>query len=65
MHSHNTLLGETENIGYNQRGGTATLLKGELASYVIDSGQDYTKLGRWSWYRVEGEPGCRTRIVTA
>ena len=32
---------------------------------MIDSGQDYTKLGRWSWYRVEGEPGCRTRIVTA
>ena len=65
VHSHNTLPGETENIGYNQRGGTATVLKDELASYVIDSGQDYTKLGRWSWYRVEGEPGCRTRIVSA
>ena len=50
VHSHNTLPGETENIGYNQRGGTATVLKDELASYVIDSGQDHTKLGRWSWY---------------
>ena len=41
------------------------MLKDALASYVIDSGQDHTKLGRWSWYRVEGEPGVKTRIVSA
>ena len=63
IHSHNLL--ETDNIGRKQRGGTATLLRGELAARVIDSGRDETKLGRWSWYRIQGEPGWRTRIVTA
>ena len=36
VHSYNTI--ETENIGYKQRGGTATVLYGQLAGKVIDSG---------------------------
>ena len=63
VHSHN--LHETDNIGRKQRGGTATLLRDELAARVIDRGWDETRLGRWSWYRIQGEPGWRTRIVTA
>ena len=63
VHSYN--IHETENIGRKQRGGTATLLRGELAGRVIDRGKDETGLGMWSWYRIRGEPGCRSRIVSA
>ena len=30
-----------------------------------DSNVDHTGLGRWSWVKLEGEPGHVTRIVTA
>ena len=51
---------ETENIGYSQRGGRRALSK-----YVKDSNVDHIGLGRWSWVKLEGEPGHITRIVTA
>ena len=56
---------ETDNIGYTQRGGTATVLRDELDGYFKDLGKDETGLGMWSWYRIQGAPGCRTRIVSA
>ena len=61
--SHNTL--EEKNVGNTQRGGTGTVVTGAMAKYVKDSGVDYTGLGRWSWFRLEGEPGHCTRVVTA
>ena len=61
--SHNTL--ETKNTGDTQRGGTGTVVNGLMAKYVRDSGVDHTGLGRWSWFKLEGEPGHRTRVVTA
>jgi hypothetical protein len=56
---------ETKNIGRYQRGGTATILRDQLAAFVVDQGNDHTGLGRWSWYKVEGEPGHKTYIITA
>ena len=56
---------ETDNIGYTQRGGTATVLQDKLDRYFKDLGKDETGLGMWSWYRIQGAPGCRTRIVSA
>lgn len=32
---------------------------------VKDLGIDHTGLGQWSWFKLEGEPGHRTRVVTA
>ena len=61
--SFNTI--ETENIGYSQRGGTATVLNGALSKYIKDANVDHTGLGRWSWVKLEGQPGHVTRIVTA
>ena len=56
---------ETKNVGRYERGGTATILQDQLAAFIIDSGNDYTGLGRWYWYPVEGEPGHRTYTMTA
>ena len=61
--SFNTL--ETKNIGDTQRGGTATIVNDVLTLYVKDTGTDHTHLGRRSWFRLEGEPGHSTRVVTA
>ena len=32
---------------------------------MVDKGNNHTGLGRWSWYKVEGEPGHKTYIITA
>ena len=56
---------ESDNIGLVQRGGTVTLTNDSVSTYVKDSGSDHTMLGRWSWYLLEGEPGHKTRVVTA
>ena len=61
--SHNTL--ETKNTGDTQRGGIGTVVNGLMFKYVKDSGVDHTGLVRWSWFKLEGEPGHRTRVVTA
>ena len=61
--SFNTI--ETENIGYSQRGRTATVLNGALSKYIKDANVNHTGLGRWSWVKLEGQPGHVTRIVTA
>ena len=41
------------------------MLRGPLLQFVKDQGNDPTMLGRWSWYKVEGEPGHITRFVSA
>ena len=53
--SHNKREGKEENIGKSQRGGTSTILREGLTTYVVDSGTDEKDLGRWSWYKAEGE----------
>ena len=47
-----------------QQGGTATLLKDDIAHRHRDNGFDMTGLGRWSWVRIAGKQGCITRFVT-
>ena len=63
--THSFNIHETKNIGNIQRGGTATVATDMISSYVKGSGSDHTGLGRWSYYLIEGEPGHKTRIVTA
>ena len=65
VHSKNTRPEEVENVDCNQRRGTSTMLCGKLFNHYKDLGKDHTGLGRWSWYLVEGEPGHRTRFVSA
>jgi len=57
---HNT----TEKNVRDQRGGTAMATFGRMSACVIDSGADYTGLGRWCWQLV-GKGGKQTRIVVA
>ena len=61
--SYNT--NEIKNMGKHQRGGTSTVIRDQLAAFVVDSGVDATGLGRWSWYKLEGEPGHCTYVMTA
>jgi len=56
---------ETKDVGRVQRGGTATIANDVLSNYVKSSGADHTQLGRWSWSLLEGEPGHKTRVITA
>ena len=56
---------ELENQGRHQRGGTSTIIRDQLAGFVVDSGVDATGLGRYSWYKLEGEPGHCTYVITA
>ena len=42
--------------------GTAMMALGSFSSYVLDTGVDYTGLGRWSWILV-GLAEKTTRIV--
>ena len=48
----------------SQPGGTAVAAFSRLSSFILESGQDSTGLGRWSWIRV-GTEGRKTRIITA
>ena len=32
---------------------------------MVDSGTEETGLGRWSWYKVEGEKGHKSYVITA
>ena len=65
MASHNKREGKERGTGKFQRGGTAVILRDELAAYVTNSGADPSGLGRWSWYLLEGEEGYRTRVISA
>lgn len=65
MVSHNKLEGKEPAAGKVQRGGTVTILRGELTAYVKDSGVDPSGLGRWSWYLLQGKEGFSTRVITA
>jgi hypothetical protein len=49
----------TEEVGLtprDQRGGTAMAGLGRLSASVMDTGQDHTGLGRWSWVLVGHGP---------
>ena len=58
--SHNKIEGKAKDMEYAQRGGTALVLREELAQYAIDSGVDPSGLGRWSWYQLEDSKGINT-----
>ena len=63
--SNNNNESKPNNIGRHQRGGIATIIREQLAAFIIGSGVDHIELGRWSWYQVEGEPGHRTYFITS
>ena len=48
-----------------QRGGTGTVVLDVLTLYVKDSRVCHTGLGRYSWYKVKGEPGHKTYFISA
>jgi hypothetical protein len=56
---------EQKNVGRKQRGGTASIIFDDLAAFVKDTGTDHTKLGRYSYFKVEGEPGHVTYFMNA
>ena len=55
--SYNKREGKARGTGKVQCGGTAIILRDELAAYVTNSGADPSGLGKWSWYLLEGEEG--------
>jgi endonuclease/exonuclease/phosphatase family metal-dependent hydrolase len=62
-HAHNTL--ELDNVGNFQAGGTAVVVREELAGLPLESGKDTTGLGMFSWYRTETNHGVRTYFISA
>ena len=53
-----------EKCPWDQRGGTAMMALDRVSAHVIDTGADYTGLGRWSWILL-GSGDCRTQVVSA
>ena len=47
-----------------QPGGTALLAVNEISEYCKKSETDFRKLGRWSWFTIQGSQVHRTRIVS-
>ena len=52
-------------MGKYQRERTSTINRDQLAGFVVGSGVDPTGLRRWSWYKLEGELGHCTYVITA
>ena len=48
-----------------QPGGTALLAVNEISEYCKKLGTDFRKLGRWSWFTLQGSTVHRTRIESA
>jgi len=71
-HIFSSMRGSRISVGFNRNenhsrsvpGGTMVATFSRLSSFVIDSGTDTTRLGRWSWILV-GSGQHRTRIVSA
>ena len=55
---------EREKTVRDQKGGTAMATIGRMCTFVLDSGTDYTGLGRWSW-QLLGKGNTKTRVVVA
>lgn len=53
-----------KNVKIYQPGGTAVVLKGNLAVRAVKSHYDDLRLGRWSSIIIQGTQGIRTRIVS-
>ena len=49
----------------NQYGGTGVTLTADMKSRMASKGSDPTKLGRWTWVRIEGKAGESTVFVSA
>ena len=47
-----------------QYGGTGVITIGEATARVIDTGEDTTRLGRWSWARLKGKNGSTSRWIS-
>ena len=57
---------QNENASTKYQPGEAALLEvNEISEYCKKSGTDFRKLGRWSWFTLQGSPVHRTRIVSA
>ncbi len=63
VHAHNTR--ELNNIGNSQAGGTAVILREELAGLPSNRGQDGSELGMFCWFRTEPTNGVGTVFVSA
>ena len=61
--SYNTNDGDT--ACWNQYGGTGVTLTADMKSRIVDKGSDPTKLGWWTWVRIEGKAGESTVFVSA
>ena len=46
-----------------QYGGTAIIVFGAAVGHIVETGQDPTGLGRWSWVKLKGKDGRHFRIV--
>ena len=46
-------------------GGTSITMIECYNQYVKDMGKDKTKLGKWSWIRIEGSNNIETTVITA
>ena len=61
--SYNTNDGDS--TAWNQYGGTGVTLTADMKSRMVSKGSDPTKLGRWTWVRIEGKAGESTVFVSA
>ena len=61
--SYNTNDGDS--AAWNQYGGTGVTLNADLRSRMTTKGSGPTKLGRWTWVRIEGKAGESTVFVSA
>ena len=51
--SYNT--NDEDNTPWNQYGCTSVTLTADMKSQMVSKGVDPTKLGRWTWVRLEGK----------
>ena len=61
--SYNTNVGDSTT--WNQYGGTGVILTADMKSRMASKGADPTKLGQWTWVRIEGKAGKSTVFVSA
>ena len=61
--SYNTNDGDS--TAWNQYGGTSVTLTADMRSRMASKGSDPSKLGRWTWVRIEGKAGESTVFVSA
>ena len=61
--SYNTNNGDS--AAWNQYGGTGVTLTTDMRSRMASKGSDPSKLGQWTWVRIEGKAGESIVFVSA